>query len=184
MGRGSNIVFNLPNSISWLRIVLTGLVVWLLYSGQQGVAFVLFVIATVSDYVDGALARRTGQITNLGKVLDQMSDKILLTSVMVVFVERHVLPGWYVVVLVFRDTLVSMVRMLTSKAGKVVAANLLGKAKTVSQMLLTYGVFLQLFGLLEHFLSFFNVTMLWLSTVLTIVSGVVYLYENREILNS
>lgn len=182
MAKGS-VVFNLPNTISWIRIVLSALIVLLLYLRRDALAFTVFVVATVSDYVDGLIARRTGQVTNLGKVLDQMSDKILLTSLMVVFVERHVVPAWYVVVLVFRDSLVSTVRMLKSKEGKVLAANVLGKAKTVSQMVLAYGVFFRELWILEGWIESVNFVALWLSTVLTVASGFVYIYGNRTVLN-
>ncbi|MGB9615520.1 MAG: CDP-diacylglycerol--glycerol-3-phosphate 3-phosphatidyltransferase, partial [Fervidobacterium sp.] len=140
MTEKKSVAFNIPNSISWLRIFLTAVIVVLMYLQQNIAAFIVFLVASVSDYFDGYLARKYGQITKLGKVLDQMSDKILITSVLVVFVEWKLVPSWLVVIFVFRDTLVSIVRILASESGKVIAANIFGKLKTVFQMILTIGL--------------------------------------------
>jgi len=139
----TNVIFNLPNTISWLRIISTVFIVLLMYFDLYAWAFFLFLLAALSDYVDGYFARKFGQVTKLGKVLDQMSDKILITSIFVVFVEFGMLPGWLVVILVFRDTLVSTVRMVASEAGNIIAANIFGKMKTVSQMVLAIGLFIE-----------------------------------------
>lgn len=176
----------MPNIVSWIRIGLTALIVLLMYFDFYSLAFALFLIASVSDYVDGYIARKTGQVTNLGKVLDQMSDKILITSVLIVFVELQTLPGWLVVILVFRDTIVSMVRILATGSGKVIAANVFGKFKTVSQMILTIGLFIETVRItyLSEFISILNDVMVYVVAIVTILSGVIYLYQNRWHLNN
>ncbi|ODN30124.1 CDP-diacylglycerol--glycerol-3-phosphate 3-phosphatidyltransferase [Fervidobacterium thailandense] len=176
-----SVVFNIPNTISWLRIVATALIVLFLYLKMNVLAFVLFLLASVSDCFDGYIARKTGQVTNLGKVLDQMSDKILITSVLVIFTEKGLTPGWLVVAMVFRDTLVSIVRIMASEGGKIVAANYLGKLKTVSQMVLVIGLFLQILGFSQ--LRFINSVLVYVTMFFTVLSGIVYIYQNREHLN-
>jgi len=173
-------VFNIPNTISWLRIALTVVIVLLMYFGKNLLAFVFFLIASISDYFDGYLARRLKQVTSLGKVLDQMSDKILITSILVVFVELHIVPSWLVVIIILRDTLVSVVRMLASESGRIVAANIFGKLKTVSQMILTIGLYIQLLGFR---IEVFNTVLIYFVAVVTVLSGAIYLYQNREFLN-
>lgn len=182
----NNVIFNIPNTISWFRITLTAIIVLLMYCQLYLLAFILFLIASVSDYFDGFIARKTKQVTNLGKVLDQMSDKILITSVLIVFVELQIIPGWLVVILIFRDTLVSVVRILATGSGKIIAANLFGKLKTVSQMILTIGLFIQItdiFGISELTITL-NQIMIYVVSIVTIISGIIYMYQNREHLNN
>jgi len=182
-----SVVFNLPNAISWLRIFSTAIIVLLMYLGNYGSAFVIFVAAAISDYFDGYFARKYGLVTKLGKVLDQMSDKILITSILIVFVEFGMAPGWLVIVMVFRDTLVSIVRMVASDAGNVIAANIFGKFKTVSQMILSVGLFLELTlsssERLLRVLSGLNAVLIYVVAISTVLSGLIYVYQNREYLN-
>jgi len=175
------VVFNIPNTISWIRIVVTGFIVFFLYLEQNFVALILFLFASISDYFDGYIARKTGQVTNLGKVLDQMSDKILITSVLVVFTEMGLVPGWLVVTMVFRDTLVSVVRIMASEVGRIVAANYFGKLKTVSQIVLVVGLFLQVLWFPKF--ETLNSVLVYVTTFFTVISGIVYVYQNREHLN-
>lgn len=176
-----SVVFNIPNTISWIRIVVTGFIVLFLYLEQNFVALILFLFASISDYFDGYIARKTGQVTNLGKVLDQMSDKILITSVLVVFTEMGLVPGWLVVTMVFRDTLVSVVRIMASEVGRIVAANYFGKLKTVSQIVLVVGLFLQVLWFPKF--ETLNSVLVYVTTFFTVISGIVYVYQNREHLN-
>jgi len=179
----ANVVFNLPNSISWLRIVSTIFIVLFMYLDNYLLAFILFTVAAFSDYVDGYFARKYGLVTKLGKVLDQMSDKILITSILIVFVEIGIVPGWLVIILVFRDTLVSIVRMVASEGGNIIAANIFGKLKTVSQMILTFGLFFEKLNILKSFVGSLNVLLVYFVAVVTILSGVVYIFQNFEYLN-
>jgi CDP-diacylglycerol--glycerol-3-phosphate 3-phosphatidyltransferase len=171
---------NVPNFTTWVRVVLTAIIVFLLLNGFYLSAFVLFLIASISDYFDGYFARKLNQVTNFGKIFDQMSDKILITSILIVFVQLGLVPSWILVVIVFRDTLVSTVRMAAAYGNKVIAANYFGKLKTVSQMVWTIGIFLQLVGF--ESLVIFNVLLSYLVVFLTVVSGLVYMVQNKEIL--
>lgn len=171
---------NIPNLITWIRIFLTGVIVFLLLSGSYLSAFILFIVAALSDYFDGYFARKLNQVTNFGKIFDQMSDKILITSILIVFVEFQIVPSWILVVIIFRDTLVSAVRMAAAASNKVIAANYFGKFKTVSQMAWTIGLFLQIIGYEK--LTLFNVFLSYLVVFLTILSGVIYIVQNRNVL--
>lgn len=177
-----NVIFNIPNTISWVRILATIVIVFLMYFKMYIPAFVLFLLSAISDYFDGYIARKTKQVTNLGKVLDQMSDKILITSVLIVFVEFGYVPGWLVVTIVFRDTLVSIVRMVASGHGSVIAANIFGKLKTVLQMVLSIGLYLELIGLSQ--INLFNTVLVYAVAITTVLSGVIYMYQNRYYLNN
>lgn len=177
-----NVIFNIPNTISWARILSTIVIVFLMYFKMYVSAFVLFLIATVSDYFDGYIARKTKQVTNLGKVLDQMSDKILITSVLIVFVEFGYIPGWLVILIIFRDTLVSMVRMVASSHGSVIAANIFGKLKTVLQMALSIGLYLEILGFSQ--IRLLNLIFVYVVAITTVLSGTIYLYQNKQHLNN
>jgi len=179
----SNVVFNLPNTISWIRILSTAIIVILMYLDYYLAAFLLFTLAAISDYVDGYFARKYRLVTKLGKVLDQMSDKILITSIFVVFVEIHMIPGWLLIILIFRDTLVSVVRMVASDAGNIIAANIFGKMKTVSQMVLTFGLFFEKMKVLVPFVQTLNNVLMYFVAVVTVLSGIIYIFKNLEYLN-
>ncbi|QTA38147.1 CDP-diacylglycerol--glycerol-3-phosphate 3-phosphatidyltransferase [Thermosipho ferrireducens] len=171
---------NVPNTITWGRIFLTGIIVTFMIFEKYQTAFILFLIAALSDYADGYFARKLNQVTTFGKVFDQMSDKILITSVMIIMVEKSFLPGWIVVTIVFRDTIVSAVRMTASTTGKVIAANYFGKIKTVFQMALVIGIFLQMGNLGDFYML--NTILEYVVVFFTILSGFIYVYQNRSVL--
>ncbi len=172
---------NIPNTITWIRIFATAVIVVLLYQKLFLLAFILFLSSAISDYFDGYFARKLNQVTKLGKVLDQMGDKILITSVLVVFVEFGYVPGWLVVVIIFRDTLVSTVRMVATTSGDIIAANYFGKIKTLSQMVLVIGLFVYELSKLSS-LQVLNNILIYVVLVSTVFSGAIYLYGNRKYL--
>ena len=165
------------------------------FSHNYLVALVIFAAASITDYFDGMLARKHNLITNFGKFLDPLADKMLTTSALLGFIALgdHV-PGamWVAFITLFREFLVSGIRLAAvSDGGKVVAANMWGKAKTVSQMLsiilILFVQWLRTLGCLgAHTLSFLEgmgTGLLWASAVLTVISGVIYLVQNAEFIN-
>lgn len=174
---------NLPNSLTLARIVLTFPIVALLQPIDNKVAvilsFVLFIIASLTDFFDGYFARKLNMVTNLGKFLDQISDKILVTSLFVVLLATGKISMWLLLVIVMRDTIVSGVRMIASSKGKVIAADWFGKAKTVSQMIFIIFIYANLiFGIFNQpVLNLFQ----WLVGILTAGSGLNYLLKNRKV---
>jgi CDP-diacylglycerol--glycerol-3-phosphate 3-phosphatidyltransferase len=131
-------MWNLPNILTLSRIPLMFVIVGLIYldwTGAATLAFWLFIAAAISDWLDGAIARRRGLISNFGKFMDALTDKILVIGLMVAFVEQGVLPMPFVLVTLCREFMVSGMRMVAAAKGVVVPADSGGKTKTVSQMI-------------------------------------------------
>jgi len=131
-------MWTLPNILTLSRIPLMFLIVWLTYQiwcGAATLAFVAFIAAALSDWLDGAIARKRGVVSNFGKFMDALTDKILVIGLMVTFVERFGLPLPFVLVTLCREFLVSGMRMVVAAKGVVVSADGGGKTKTVSQMI-------------------------------------------------
>ena len=131
-------MWTLPNLLTLSRLPLMFAIVALMYAGWTGsatVAFWLFIAAAVSDWLDGAIARRRGIVSNFGKFMDALTDKVLVIGLMVAFVEQQVIPLPWVLITLCREFLVSGMRMVAAAKGVVVPADSGGKTKTVSQML-------------------------------------------------
>jgi CDP-diacylglycerol--glycerol-3-phosphate 3-phosphatidyltransferase len=131
-------MWNLPNILTLSRIPLMFLIVGLMYMGWTGaatLAFWLFIAAAISDWLDGSIARRRGIVSNFGKFMDALTDKILVIGLMVAFVEQGTLPVPFVLVTLCREFMVSGMRMVAAAKGVVVPADSGGKTKTVSQMI-------------------------------------------------
>ena len=135
---------NLPNAITLSRIPLTFVIGGLVYCewrGAASLAFVLFILAAVGDWLDGYLARKRGQVSNFGKFMDALSDKILVLGLVIVLVDKHRIPAMLAVLTLCRDFLVTGMRMVAASKGIIVAADKGGKSKTVTQ-LIALGFFL------------------------------------------
>lgn len=131
-------MWNLPNILTLSRIPLMFLIVGLMYVGWTGaatLAFWLFIGAAISDWLDGAIARKRGIVSNFGKFMDALTDKVLVIGLMVAFVEQQVIPLPWVLITLCREFLVSGMRMVAAAKGVVVPADSGGKTKTVSQMI-------------------------------------------------
>jgi CDP-diacylglycerol---glycerol-3-phosphate 3-phosphatidyltransferase len=129
---------NLPNIITLSRIPLMFLVVWLMHQdwpGAAALAFWLFIIAAVGDWLDGYLARRRKLISTFGKFMDALTDKIFVVGIMITFVEQQVVPIYFVLIVLCREFLISGMRMMAAAKGVVVAAERGGKAKTLTQLI-------------------------------------------------
>ena len=186
---------NLPNKLTVLRIILVPFFVFFLltdFKFHSIVALVLFIVASITDSLDGKIARKRNLITDFGKFADPLADKILVISALICFVELGIVSSWLVIIVLFREFSVTSIRLVASAKGKVVAANIWGKAKTVSQMIAViltivllacvdivamFNGNVQSFALISTVVSSIS---LWISTVLVIVSGVVYIVDNKE----
>lgn len=179
-------ICNLPNCLTIARIVAAPVVVMLLYLemwfgfkfGAYG-AFGVFFIASVTDYFDGKIARKNNLITNLGKFLDPLADKLLIGSVLIMLVRlgpEWGVPAWMVIIIIGREMAVTGMRAVAAEMGEVVAADRFGKAKTLLQSLATgFLVFhYPLFGWDPRPLGH---GLLWAALVLTVFSGGNYLYN-------
>jgi len=163
---------NVANFFTVLRMLLTVPIVISLGLGLHTVSFALFVFAIFTDYLDGFFARRYNQVTDFGKVFDQVADKILITSVAIAMLGA--IPLWYVLVVFIRDSIVNGFRILVASRGVVVPAKFSGKLKTVSQMLVIVSAYLSELSILD---SLVVVVLVVLSAIVTVLSGVIYTYQ-------
>lgn len=168
---------NLPNKLTILRVVAVPFFVAFYLNHYTIVAFVLFVAASMTDYLDGAIARKHNLVTNFGKIMDPLADKILVYSAFCCMVENGLVPGWMLIVILSREFVVAGMRTVAASEGIVIAAGTTGKIKTVLQMiavpLLILNEPLQVAAAAQ--------IMLWASLVMTVVSGVEYIYKNKQI---
>ncbi|MBQ8303396.1 MAG: CDP-diacylglycerol--glycerol-3-phosphate 3-phosphatidyltransferase [Clostridia bacterium] len=189
---------NLPNKLTVARMLATPvfmLFMMLNFKGHYVVALAIFIAAALTDLFDGKIARQRGIVTDFGKFLDPVADKMLTTAAFLAFLQAGVGEGilWMVFITLLREFLVTSVRLVAaSSGGKVIAANIWGKAKTVSQMVaiiftITVLAFVDLFPafpVLNEILFAAVSVALWVSTILCAVSGAVYLVQNAEFVKS
>lgn len=190
---------NLPNILTISRIVITPifLFVILMESLQHRflIACIIFAIGSITDAVDGHLARKNNQITNFGKFLDPIADKILTTSALLAFMSMGLCNIWIVMLVLTREFAIASVRMIAASNGVVIPANIWGKIKTVTQMVFTILIMLLgeayyivettdaiLFSKLPD-LSLVSNGLLWITAIFTVISGAVYLIDSRKIID-
>jgi CDP-diacylglycerol---glycerol-3-phosphate 3-phosphatidyltransferase len=193
---------NLPNAITFSRLVMTAAFVVAVSQDSllgHGAGLVLFVVAAVSDFVDGYLARKMGLVTPLGKLMDPLADKILVSAAFVFFTEQKLCPVWVTALIIGREFLVTGLRQIAIEAGQVLAADHLGKWKTTFQLAYLITGLVWLTGekargvlpgveLLKHLArpmwegGWLQPIFLWAAVALTVVSGWNYLWNSRNLL--
>lgn len=166
---------NIPNLLSLSRIFLAIPVFILTSLGEKYyiASLIVFIVASLTDLFDGLIARKTKQVTDLGKFLDQISDKILINSTFIALLATGNIPGWFVALIVGRDTYVSGLRMFLASKDLVIPADLLGKIKTVLEIVLIILIYLQLWDILVNFL-------LYLTIIISLVSATNYTIKNLK----
>ena len=171
---------NLPNKLTVLRIVLIPVFMGILYwgfTGAQYVALTVFIIASLTDFLDGYIARRDGLVTDFGKFADPLADKMLVTAAMLWFVEIGQMPAWVLLIVLVREFAVSGLRMIASDAGRVIAAGWSGKVKTASTMVCIILMFLPIGSVI-------NAICVGVIAVTTLYSGVEYFAKNKDVIKS
>ena len=171
-----NDIWNLPNTISLLRIGVAPILILLLLSPGETlsvVAAILFVIASVTDVLDGYLARKMGMVTTLGKFLDPLADKLLIMTALIMLIPIGRAPAWIVALIVGREIAVTGLRAVAADAGIVISAGASGKYKTVLQSVAATFLLLHynLYGINTHAIG---VVFLWIALALTLWSGIEY----------
>ncbi|MDO4742627.1 MAG: CDP-diacylglycerol--glycerol-3-phosphate 3-phosphatidyltransferase [bacterium] len=187
---------NLPNRLTILRLILTPIFLALIVMDLKYsylAALIVFVIASLTDMVDGMVARKNNLITDFGKFLDPLADKMLTTAAFLAFIKMNLGVGivWITFIVLIREFLITSLRLISAGKGKVIAANAWGKAKTISQMVAIISVifFEQIIKLFELPQMFKTVVMwgqsivLWVSAVLTVISGIIYVIDNRKFID-
>ena len=198
---------NLPNKLTMSRIIMSFIIIIILLGGSYTssifgleipklfinesividmkyiIAGILFIIASVTDFFDGYIARKNNLVTDFGKLVDAIADKVLVDSVLIILASQGRIHPIIPVVVVVRDIVVDSIRMLAASKGKVVAASKLGKAKTASLMV---GIVLTLFNNLPFELWNIDVAtfLLLVATVLCIISGIQYVNMNKHLIKS
>ena len=174
---------NLPNKLTVLRVILIPFFVAALMA-QGGtnetmriVAVVIFIVASLTDLLDGKIARKYNLVTNFGKFMDPLADKLLVCSALICFIELGQVPAWMVILIISREFIISGFRLVASDNGVVIAASYWGKFKTAFQMI---AIVLLIFNIPA--LSVVTQICLWSALILTIVSLVDYLIKNHKVL--
>ena len=171
---------NLPNKLTMLRIILIPVFMGVLYWGFPGadyIALAIFIIASLTDLLDGKIARKYNLVTDFGKFADPLADKMLVTAAMLWFVEIGQMPAWALLIVVLREFAVSGLRMIASDTGRVIAAGWSGKVKTASTMVCIVLMFLPI-------PSIVNTICVWVITLTTLYSGVEYFMKNKDVIQS
>lgn len=146
------------------------------------VAAVIFIVASATDWLDGYYARKYDLVTNMGKFLDPLADKLLVTAAFVSLVGLDMFPAWAAIVILSREFAVTGLRLVASGEGEVIAASMWGKWKTVSQIIAASAVLLH--NMIFELVSFpFATIMIYVAVILTIFSGVDYFIKNKHVLN-
>ena len=171
---------NLPNKLTMGRMLAVPVFIAALMLGHNYAATVIFVLAALTDMLDGMIARRYDLVTNFGKIMDPLADKLLVISALVCLVELGVVPGWMVVVVLAREFAVTGLRTVAAAEGTVIAAGTTGKVKTILQMIAIPALLLENWPFSLIGFPFAQV-MLWASVVMTVVSGTEYVVRNREV---
>ena len=174
---------NTPNKLTLLRVIMIPFfVVFMLAdlgSWSKWAALIVFVVASMTDWLDGYLARRDHLVTDFGKFMDPLADKLLVCSALICLTDMDRIPSWVVIIIIGREFIISGFRLIASDNGVVIAANYWGKAKTVCQMIMTIVLIADLGSgvyLLEQVL-------IYASLLLTVISLVTYLWQIRKVLS-
>ena len=171
---------NLPNKLTLLRIILIPVFMVVLYLGFPSatwVALAIFIIASLTDLLDGKIARKYNLVTDFGKFADPLADKMLVTAAMLWFVENGQMEAWMLLLVICREFAVSGLRMIASDKGRVIAAGWSGKVKTASTMVCIVVMFLPIPAILNTICG-------WIITLTTLYSGVEYFMKNKDVIQS
>jgi CDP-diacylglycerol--glycerol-3-phosphate 3-phosphatidyltransferase len=188
---------NLPNKLTILRMIMVPFFVAFLllsdtYEYFKWIALVIFAVASLTDMLDGKIARKYNLVTNFGKFMDPLADKLLVCSALIGLTSLGMIPAWVTIIIIAREFIISGFRLIAAEKGVVIAAGYWGKLKTVCQMIMicvmlvvvnpqafiTEGVVNQAFDVITTIADI----LLWISVVLTIVSLVDYLIKNKDVM--
>ena len=188
---------NTPNKLTLARFILSAVffaVIMIDFPFHYLISLVLFIIASITDWLDGKIARSQGLITDFGKFLDPIADKMLTTAAFIAFTFKHIGAGVAIItfIVLAREFAVTSVRLVAADNGKVIAANIWGKLKTVMQMVAIIATLFalsleEIFTLTESAYLIMGViysALLWISGIMTLIAGITYVVDNREFINT
>ena len=181
---------NLPNKLTIFRVILIVPFISLLLGGQAGwfgentfvtdmIALAIFIIASLTDLIDGKIARKYNLITDFGKFMDPLADKLLVCSAMIALIEMNRIPSWVVIIIIAREFIISGFRLIASDNGVVIAASYWGKFKTTFQMVM---ICLMIANFPQ--LQILTNIIMWIALILTVVSLIDYLVKNKDVMKN
>ena len=175
---------NLPNKLTIMRVILIPFFVFFLLSPYfpaygNYIAVAIFIVASLTDMLDGKIARKYNLVTNFGKFMDPLADKLLVCSAMICLIELDRLAAWIVIVIISREFIISGFRLIAADNGVVIAASYWGKFKTASQMVT---VILLVLNIQNTVFTVLGTVFIYISLVLTVVSLIDYIAKNKEVL--
>ena len=176
---------NLPNKLTTLRVILIPFFVFfLLWQGGENrtfriISLVIFIVASLTDLLDGKIARKYNLVTNFGKFMDPLADKLLVCSALICLIELNQLPAWMVIVIISREFIISGFRLVASDNGVVIAASYWGKFKTTFQMVM---IIMLILNYENNIYQLCAVAVTYIALILTIISLIDYLIKNKDVL--
>lgn len=186
---------NLPNKLTIFRVILIVPFIVLLLGGNAGwfgenelipnaIALAIFIVASLTDLADGRIARKYNLVTNFGKFMDPLADKLLVCSAMIALVEMGRIPSWVVIIIIAREFIISGFRLIASDNGVVIAASYWGKFKTTFQMVMVCLMLVNVPGGISWWpwLNVLTQVVMWIALALTVVSLIDYLVKNKGVL--
>ena len=171
----------LPNILTCVRVLLIPVFMVLAYQNNMPcdiAALIVYVVACLTDYVDGYLARKNNQVTNFGKFMDPVADKLLVMAALLIFIEDGTIPAWAVAIILGREFIVSALRMVAASEGLVIAANMWGKAKTMITLIF---LLCPIGPILLGPVSLQDI-MIWITVIITAISGTTYITDNFAVI--
>ncbi len=174
---------NLPNKLTVLRVIMVPFFVFFMLTDVGGaankwIALIIFCVASLTDMLDGKIARARNLVTNFGKFMDPLADKLLVCSAMICLIPSGSLEAWIVIVIIAREFIISGFRLVASDNGIVIAASYWGKFKTVSQMAMIIVLIADFGGVFDMI----GIVLIWVSLILTVVSLIDYVAKNVQVL--
>ena len=178
---------NLPNKLTVLRVILIPFfVVFLLLSPGNDlfkwISLAIFIIASLTDMLDGKIARKYNLITDFGKFMDPLADKLLVCSAMICLIDLGKIPSWVVVIIIAREFIISGFRLVAADNGRVIAASYWGKFKTTFQMILVILMIADL-GAVVPYYDIVTTVIMWIALILTIISLCDYIIKNKDVMS-
>lgn len=173
---------NLPNKLTVLRVIMVPFFVFFMLTDVGGaankwIALAIFVIASLTDMLDGKIARKYNLVTNFGKFMDPLADKLLVCSALICLIELQKIPAYMVIIIIAREFIISGFRLVAADNGVVIAASYWGKFKTTFQMIAVCLLIADV-----EALSLFTQIILWIAVILTVVSLIDYIIKNKDVM--
>ena len=169
---------NIANKLTLSRMIMVPFFLVAVYFEKDSqvlpISAIIFAVASFTDFLDGYLARKYNLITDFGKFMDPLADKVLVVAALAVLVEMNLIPAWMIVLIITREYAVSILRAIAANTGQVIAASQGGKAKTVSQIIAVLMLLLNIR---------YGIYVMWIAVILTFVSGMDYLMKNKKLIS-